>query len=144
MAQDLEGNERTLAIDPETVCYIIVKAREFDVKVDPVETDPGSNAADDGETAILQDYANDPTYDELKSAIESLNEEQQYTLVALMWLGRGTYGVDEWETALDDARAAANDRTAEYLLGTPLLADYLEEGLSQFGFSCEDIEMGRL
>jgi len=133
-----------LAIDPETVCYIIVKAREFDVKVDPVDLDPGSNDADDGESAILQDYANDPTYEEIKGAIESLNVEEQYTLVALMWLGRGTYGIDEWKTALDDAKAAANNRTADYLLGTPLLADYLEEGLSQHGHSCEDMEMGRL
>ena len=31
-----------------------------------------------------------------------------------------------------------------YLLGTPLRADYLEEGLSQFGLSCEDFELGRL
>jgi Protein of unknown function (DUF3775) len=31
-----------------------------------------------------------------------------------------------------------------YLLGTPLLADFLEEGLTQFGLSCEEFEFGRL
>jgi hypothetical protein len=32
-----------LNISPEKVCYIIIKAREFDAKVEPVEPDPGSN-----------------------------------------------------------------------------------------------------
>ena len=48
-----------------------------------------------------------------------------------MWLGRGDYTVDEWERALTDARASWNERTADYLLGTPLLADYLADGLDQ-------------
>ena len=43
-----------LNIDPGKVCFIILKAREFDAKVDPVEPDPGSNAADDGERAVLE------------------------------------------------------------------------------------------
>ena len=34
--------------------------------------------------------------------------------------------------------------TADYLLGTPLRADFLEEGLSQFGRSCEEFEVGRV
>jgi hypothetical protein len=32
----------------------------------------------------------------------------------------------------------------DYLIGTPLLADYLEQGLSQLGYSLEDFEVGRL
>ena len=34
-------------ISTEKVCFIIVKAREFDVKDTVTEPDPGSNAADD-------------------------------------------------------------------------------------------------
>ena len=33
---------------------------------------------------------------------------------------------------------AHNNRTAEYLLGTPLLGEYLEEGLSKLDLSCSD------
>jgi hypothetical protein len=53
--------------------------------------------------------------------------------VALAWLGRGTYDIDEWHDAVQTARDAHNARTAEYLLGLPLLGDYLEDGLAMFG-----------
>ena len=52
-----------------------------------------------------------------------------------MWLGRGDYTLDEWDKALTDAGDSWNPRTAEYLIGTPLLADYLTEGLDQFDAS---------
>ena len=55
-----------------------------------------------------------------------------------MWLGRGDFGVEEWESALQQAREAWTPRTADYLIGTPLVADYLEEGLSELGYSCSD------
>ena len=35
-------------------------------------------------------------------------------------------------TALDTARSEHRKRTAEYLLGLPLLGDYLEDGLAMF------------
>ena len=41
-------------------------------------------------------------------------------------------------------RSARNKRTALYLAGTPLLGDYLEEGLAELGLSCEEYEIGRL
>ena len=43
-----------------------------------------------------------------------------------------------------EADRAHNRRTPAYLLGIPLLSDYLEEALSLFGCSCEDYEMNRL
>ena len=64
--------------------------------------------------------------------------EEQINLVALAWLGRGTYDKSEWSEALKIARQEHNNRTAQYLLGLPLLGDYLEEGLSQFGRRCSD------
>lgn len=78
-----------------------------------------------------EEHAMDSAYNDLKAAIENLNEEERYALVALMWTGRGTYNPDEFENAMNDARAADNDHTAEYLIDTPLLPDYLEEGVIQ-------------
>ena len=63
-----------LQISGEKLFYIIVKAREFDAKVPPVEPHSGSNATDDGEGEILEDFADDPTAEELKSAIDQLSE----------------------------------------------------------------------
>lgn len=127
-----------LGIAVEKVCFSILKARAFDAKVEIVEPEPGSNPSDDDMREVLEDYADDPTFLELKDFIESLNEEEQVNLVALVWLGRGTFSEDEWEAALAEAQAAHNDHTADYLLGMPLLGDYLEEGLSQLGYSCEE------
>ena len=60
------------------------------------------------------------------------------TLVALMWVGRGDYLLGEWEEALEYAEEAWTEHTAEYLIGTPLLADYLAEALQQFETEADD------
>lgn len=140
----LRRGPAVLTIAPEKVCFIIVKAREFDAKVAPEDGEPGSNPADDGEVTILEDRADDPTYQELIGAIEQLNEDEQLDLVVLTWVGRGDFAKEEWKDAQVEARLARNKRTALYLAGTPLLGDYLEEGLAELGLSCEEYEIGRL
>lgn len=92
----------------------------------------------------VEEFGHDATYQELHSFIDGLNEEEQINLVALMWLGRGEYNIGEWQDALEEAENAHNKKTADYLIDTPLLADFLEEGLDQFDISCEDIDTGRL
>jgi hypothetical protein len=140
----LQGAAAMIEISPEKVCFIIIKAREFDAKVEIEEPDPGSNPSDEEMRAVLQDYADDATYQELKEAIDGMNEEEQINLVALLWLGRGDYTKDDWSDALKEARDAHNKHTAEYLTGTPMLGDLLEEGLAELGISCADYELGRL
>jgi hypothetical protein len=133
-----------LSIATEKVCFIVVKAREFDVK-DAV-TDPGdsSNATDDSMISVLEDHREDPVADEIRGFIAAMNEDEQTDLVALAWLGRGDGTIDDWGELRAEAARAHNRRTAAYLLGMPLLADHLEEALSQFGQSCDDFEMGHL
>jgi hypothetical protein len=131
-------------INTETVCFVIVKARELDVKVAPEELDDGSNASDDGMQRILEDYADDPTYEELRSFLASQPDDELKALLALTWIGRGDYSADDWDDVLGEITDVREQHTIDYLLGTPLLADYLEEALSQLGLSCEDFELGRL
>lgn len=131
-------------IDADTVCRVVVKMRQFEVKEGVVEEDYGSNPMDEGFREVLAAHKDDPVYDELKTFIRDLDVDEQCTLVALAWVGRGTYGRDEWAEALALAHQEHTTRTAEYLLGIPLLADYLQEGLSQFGMSCEQFERNRL
>lgn len=119
-----------LGINPEKVKQVITEARVFDAKEDVSDPDSGSNAADDGMADVLEDLADDATYAELTEYIRSLDEEEQSNLVALAWLGRGTYAPDEWTEALAEAHHAHNRRTAEYLTSLPKLGDYLEDGLA--------------
>jgi len=133
-----------LSISPEKVCFIIIKAREFDAKDVVTDPDDGSNASDDAMVSVLEDHKDDPVLAELTGFIGALTEDEQIDLVALTWFGRGDGTIEDWEALRAEADRAHNRRTPSYLLGIPLLSDYLEEALSQFGCSCEDYEMNRL
>jgi hypothetical protein len=122
-----------LDIPTDRLGFIILKAREYDVKEGDSDPDEGSNPTDDGNMDVLTDNGDDPVREELLGAIRELNDDERVQLVALAWLGRGTYDLSEWRTALETARSEHKKRTAEYLLGLPLLGDYLEDGLSMFG-----------
>jgi len=134
----------TLNISSENVCFIIVKAREFDVQDVVTDPDSGSNATDDQMASVLEAHSDDPTLEELRTFINALSDEEQTDLVALMWLGRGDGTLEDWIDLRDEAQRQHNNRTVAYLLGEPLLADHLEEGLSQFGLSCEEFEIDHL
>jgi hypothetical protein len=133
-----------LQISPEKVCFVVIKAREFDVKDAATEPDPGSNPSDDKMATVLEDHADDPVVEELSSFIGAMSEDEQVDLVALAWLGRGDYTADDWPSVREEAARAHNEKTAAYLLGMPMLGDFLEEGLSVLGYSCEPFEMNRL
>jgi hypothetical protein len=126
-----------LGIAVEKVCNVIVRVRAFDARVEVVEPDPGRNPVGDAMVAVLEDYNRDPVYAELMDFIGALNEDEQVNLVALTWLGRGDYTAAEWDAAVKAAREARSDHTDTYLLGIPLLGDYLDEGLAQLGYSSE-------
>jgi DNA-directed RNA polymerase specialized sigma24 family protein len=132
-----------LSISPEKVCFIVVKAREFNVKDVLTNEDDASNAADDGMVEVLEDHPDDPVVQELTSFIAAMNEDEQVDLVTLAWLGRGDGDPGDWNELRAEA-ARAHGRTARYLLGMPLLSDYLEEALAHFNLSCDDFERDRL
>lgn len=129
-----------LSISPEKVCFLVFKAREFDAKDVVTEPDDGSNAADDNMASVLEDHGNDPVRREIASFIRSLSVDEQIDLVALTWLGRGDGTIADWDSLRAEAARAHNNRTASYLLGEPLLGDFLAEGLAAFDISCADIE----
>ncbi len=133
-----------LTVSTEQVCFIIAKARQFEVKDVPTVPDPGSNASDDRMVSVLEARGNDPVAQEIRGFVNALDEDQQIDLVALAWVGRGDYDVNEWTDAREQAAAAHNNRTADYLLGLPLLSEFLEDALTECGRSCEDEEVGRL
>jgi len=138
-----------LQMGPDKVCFIVVKMREYEEeelieeeKATPREVDLAHE--EEFEELDEHEVVEDPIKAELVSFIEQLPDEEQTELVALAWLGRGDYEVDDWDEAVSAAEERANSRTARYLLGMPLLADYLEEGLATFDLSCTDFDESRL
>lgn len=129
-----------IEIDPQTVYYLILKARDFDDKDEPGQADPDATPADEAQAEQMHYYADDPVAQEIKDTIDSLNDDQQAELVALVWLGRGDFTPGEWREAVRTARERHSGPTSDYLLGTPLLGDYLEEGVAQMGHSFEELE----
>jgi hypothetical protein len=129
-----------LDIAPEKVAQVIILARELDGKVGAWD----NSVDEDDPDSILAMRGNDPLEAELRGFIADMNIDEQVALVALMWVGRGTYDAEDWEEAVDTARSERVNKTENYLLGVPMLSDYLEEGLEKMGVSVEDAEEGIL
>ena len=128
-----------LSIPLTTVGWIIVKAREFDAK----DADPGG--VDDSDSGnplgVLQDRGDDPTAAELTSWIDDLTDTQKSELVALFWLGRDDGDASDFPDLVDEARVQQRKgSTARYLLGSPMLGDYIEEGLERLGIDTSEVE----
>jgi hypothetical protein len=126
-----------LDVNPDTVCFLISKAREFHAKEEVVIPDMPDSPAEDWGRQVLADHAGDWTYQEFKATFNDLDPDQQQTVVALFWLGRGDFSVEEWEDAVKEAGEEWTTETADYLIAHPLLADFLLEGLELLDYSCE-------
>ncbi len=127
-----------LTINSDTAIEILLKARQYDAKVEETDPNSGSNPTDDHSVDALESGPGDQTRHELFSAIHDLNDDEQRDLIALIWLGRGDFALSEWASA----RAAAGDigraNMARYVSGIPLVSDYLEDGLSNFNQTVGD------
>ena len=77
---------------------------------------------------------------ELRALVERMTEEEQAALAAIMWIGREAFEPEDWVEAYATARAEATTPTADYLIGTPHLADHLESGLEALGYDSSDEE----
>jgi hypothetical protein len=128
-----------LDIPLETLAWIIVKAREIDDK-DANTSDSGDAGEENDDASDSQDRGDDPSEQELRSWISDLSDTEQAQLVALFWLGRGDAEADEFADLVEQAREARTGPTEDYLLGAPLLADLLEEGLEKLGIPVAEVE----
>ncbi len=114
-----------LQISPDKIAYVIIRAREFDSDVS------AWGAEGRGQRG---------TETELHEFVAGLNDDEQASLVAVMWIGRGSYEPEELDEAIATARAEKTTPTEDYLMGEPMLADYLEVGMDALGISPEDAE----
>lgn len=122
----------------ETVCFLIAKAHEFQSQEQVVLGDAPEIPTEDWALQALADHTEDPCLNEVQEVLGDMNARQRAELVALMWLGRGDFEVEDWEYAVEDALEEHSERAAEYLMAHPTVAEDLAEGLNQLGYSCED------
>lgn len=137
MRREDEPDMPEIAVDK--VCFVVVKSRQLQAEDVGVRAD-ASNPADDGERAALTDDADFPVRREVREFIAALDVDEQDALVALAWIGRGDFEPEDWRTAVQEAAGRRERKTADYLLGMPLLPDHLADALSAFDRSCEDFE----
>jgi len=126
-----------LDVNPDTVCRLVEVARAFHAQEQVTIPEEPGEPDDDWSTQILTGHSGDATLEEFRGIMADLEPDQQQQVVALLWLGRGDFSLEEWPDALEQATDNWNERTADYLIAHPLLPDYLAEGLNQHGYSCD-------
>jgi hypothetical protein len=125
-----------LRINPDKVCDFVEAARELAAKVPSTAGDRTTSGDDSPLHLSIEEVEGDPTRQQMVEFVAGLNVEEQVDLLALIYLGRGDYSIEEWDAALDAARDRIDGKDADFLIGNPTLPAYLEEGLQAFGRSC--------
>lgn len=133
--------EWELSIGPDTVRLLILKAKALSADLNDDYVDGAEHEVEfDGDwndthhhDGLAEEEAENLTEREFRALVGDLNIDEAAELVALAWLGRGDYDGSEWATAITAARDRVNRRTATYLLGMPMLGDWLEDGLEAIG-----------
>ena len=130
----------------DTLCRIIIRARENEAQVpasDPDEdADDVDNYGDESEAgalSVLEDELNTGVEEELRAILEDLADDQLAETLALAWVGRGTYDVSEWDDAFAEANDTDPESAVDDLMDMPLLASHLEAGLAAFDYSCDGV-----
>ncbi|WP_404364204.1 DUF3775 domain-containing protein [Marinobacter sp.] len=130
-----------LQVNPETVCRLVELAQSFHVQEQISIPDQPNSPAEDWSRQMLADHADNTSVQEFRTVVEDLEPDQQQEVMALMWLGRGDFTLEEWEAILTEAEEQWTPETADYLLMHPMLADYLLEGLDLHGYHCQETNM---
>jgi hypothetical protein len=129
-----------LSVPLETICRLIVRARELEAQVPTIQTDEDEDPEDsDDEFAVIEDEANEAVEAEVMAVLEDLADDQLADVLALAWVGRGTYDSTEWEEALEAANDPDSEDMIEQIMELPMLSAYLDAGLAAFDLSCDGI-----
>jgi len=127
----------TLDVNPDDIFRLAQLAREFHAQDAVAIPDEPSSPLDRWVIDTLGGHVGDSALEEFRNIISDFDRDQQVQAVAVMWLGRGDYDLDEWESVLQDAGDAWTPWTADYLMAHPMLADHLTDGLYLLGHRCD-------
>jgi len=129
-----------LEIASDKIGHVIIRSRELDMKVAPSDDIDTLDQDDRTSETIIQDLPGDATGQELRTFLGGMNVDELASLIAVAWIGRGTYAAEELSEAISTAKSEHSSNAVRYLMSLPLLPDYLEDGLDQLGLSVEDAE----
>ena len=130
----------------DTLCRLILRARELEAQVpaqdpdeDPANVDDFDNDAEDQALSVLEDELNSGVEEEMRATLDDLADDQLAETLALAWVGRGTYDVSEWDDAYAEAAEVDPESAIDELMDMPLPAAYLDAGLAAFDYSCDGV-----
>jgi uncharacterized protein DUF3775 len=129
----------------ETLCRIVLRAREYEAQTVDYADDEDADDVDDeqeGMLSVLEDDINDSVEEELRAAFEDLGEDQLAEVMAFCWVGQGTYEAGDWDEAMEESQGIVSesvDEAINELMDQPMLASVLESGLAAFDLSCDRI-----
>ncbi len=125
-----------LTVSLETICRLIVRARELEAQVPAIENDGEEDPTDsDDPLAVLEDESNEAVEEEVRGLLDELADDEAIEVMAIALVGRGTFDASEWDEALEAAEEEGD--IVEQLLDMPMLAGYLDAGLAAFELSCD-------
>ena len=129
-----------LKISTAKIARAIARAREHGDIAASWEHQIQKSFHEDLGDAILDSFEGDTTRGHLAEFIATLSRDEKVSLLAIALIGRGNFSPDN----LKDAVAAALSETIytedSYLIGIPLLADYLREGMEKLGLPMTERE----
>ena len=129
----------------DSICRLILRAKELEAQVPAVDPEQDPDNVDDlddedgAALSVLEDELNDSVEEEVQAQLDELADDQLSEIVALAWVGRGTYDVSEWDEALAEAAELDTEERIDELTDMPLLGGHLEAGLAAFDYSCEGV-----
>ena len=129
----------------ETICRLILRAKELEAQVPAQDPDQEPDNVDDyddegGEAlSVLEDELNDGVEEEVQAVLDDLADDQLAEVLALAWVGRGTFDASEWDDAFAEANDLSGDERMDELMDMPLLGGHLEAGIAAFDYSCEGV-----
>ncbi|HKR24958.1 MAG TPA: DUF3775 domain-containing protein [Allosphingosinicella sp.] len=129
----------------DTICRLILRAKELEAQVPAQDPDADADNVDDyddegGEAlSVLEDELNDSVEEEVQAQLDDLADDQLAEVLALAWVGRGTYDPSEWDEAYAEAGELDADERMDELMDMPLLGGHLEAGLAAFDYSCDGV-----
>jgi uncharacterized protein DUF3775 len=129
----------------ETLCRLILRAKEMEAQVPASSPDEAADDVDDYDDedeqslSVLEDELNTGVEDEILAMLDDLADDQLAETLALAWVGAGTYDASEWDEAFSDASETDPESAIDELMEMSLLGGYLEAGLAAFDYSCDGV-----